>query len=193
MGGSMKYFVPLLLISVPLCFAQGLLTNGDFEQDLTIGWLQAQSGSYIYIDRATTYDGDPDYEAKVHKDYAGTGYATLYQAVDVPSTDLTFSCNAKIWAYDNDADTLTWAGAAVKIMYLNSSGGLLGETRICDFTAPGTWQSSSTRHLIMVSDSLWHNYVLNINDEITNNLPGVNPAQVARIQIALHDTTVHTC
>lgn len=189
----MKYCIFLLLVAVPFCFSQGLLINGDFEQDLSIGWQRDSVGSYIYIDRATTYDGDPNYEAKVHKDYAGTGIAALHQTVDVPSTDLTFTCNAKVWAYDNDADTLTWAGAAVKIMYLNSSGTLLGETRICDFTAPGTWQNSSTRHLIMVSDSFWHNYALNIDDEITNNLPGVNPAQVAKIKVALFDTTVHTC
>ena len=169
-----------------------LMINGDFEQPLTSGWLMDSSGVNIIIDRATSYDPDPNYEAQAYKG-VGSGYTRLFQTVDVPSVQLTFSCNAKLYAYDNDADTLCWAGASIIISYLNSSGTRLGETRICQFTTPGDWANSSTRHLITVFDSLWHNYSLNIATEISNYLPGVNPANVSKISIALFDTTAHTC
>lgn len=184
------------LISISLLIItfgwSNLMINGDFEQPLTMAWLMDSSGVNIIIDRATNYDPDGNYEAQSYKG-VGSGYASLYQMVDVPSVELTFSCNAKLYAFDNDADTLCWAGAAVVIGYHNSAGTRLGETRICQFTTPGTWTSSSTRHLINVFDSLWHNYSLNIANEISTYLPGVNPANVSKISVALFDTTAHTC
>lgn len=168
-----------------------LLTNGDFEQTLTTGWQQQTSGSSITIDRQTTYDPDPNYEVQVYKG-AGSGYARLLQEVAIPTTDLEFSIAAKMYAFDNNADTLCWAGAAVIVSYKNAAGSVLGETRICQFTTPCPWTSSSTLHLIFVSDSLWHTYSFNVDDELLN-LPGVNPANVASIEVALYDTTAHTC
>jgi hypothetical protein len=187
----MKKILAISLAIIAVSYARGLFTNGDFEQDLTVGWTQAQSGANITFNRATNYDTDPDYEAYVYKG-SGSGYAKLFQVVDIPSTDLIFTADAKIYAYDNNADTLCWAGAAVIISYLNASNSVLGETRICMRTAPCPWQNSSTLHLIPVSDSLWHNHSFNINDELAN-LPGVNPSNVVKIQIALFDTTDHTC
>jgi len=180
-----------LIFIASMVFAGDFMTNGDFEEALSNGWQQASGGSSITIDRATTYDPDPDYEAQAYKG-AGSGYARLFQIIDVPTTDMDFSANVKIYAYDNNADTLCWAAAALFIEYYNSSGTLLGDTRICMMTAPCPWNNTSTRHLIMAPDSFWHNYAFNIGDELTN-LPGIIPANVARIGIALYDTTAHTC
>ena len=182
----------MILLSIAgLLFAGDFITNGDFELPLTIGWQQGSSGSSIIIDRATNYDPDGDYEVQVYKG-AGSGYARLFQAVDIPITDCDFSANLKIYAYDNNADTLCWAAAAMFVEYYNASGSLLGTTRICMKTTPCPWTNSSTCHLIIVPDSLWHSYSFNIEDELTN-LSGVNPVNVAKIGVALYDTTAHTC
>ncbi len=187
----MKYCSALLLCVIPLV-AQNLLTNGDFEQDLNIGWTRDSAGYYIYMDRATNYENDPDYEARTEKQ-VGSGYARLYQIVDISSpSDLTFSAKVKLYAYDNNADTLTFAASAIRIRYRDISGTLLGETRICQFTAPCPWQNTSTCHLIIVNDWLWHNYSFNLATEL-QNLPGVNPENVKKVEIALYDTTAHTC
>ena len=178
-----KNIIPVLLFSTML-FADNLLENGDFEQALTAGWQQATGGSYVYIDRSITYDPDGNYEARAEKG-DGSGYAKLFQTTDIPTTDLDFSCNAKMWAYDNH--TTAWCGAAIRIFYLNESSTILGETMIAMRSTQNPWNNTSTRHVIAVTDSSWHSYAFNIDDELTN-LPGVTPSQIAKIQMALYDT-----
>ncbi len=184
-----KYLALFLIIGISN--AGVLLTNGDFEQELTVGWFQVSAGGDVLINRATYYDSDPDYEAYVHKG-TGSGYARLSQVVDIPTTDLEFSINAKLYAHDNNEDTLCWAGAAVIIAYLDESNSFLGCTQICTYTEPCPWENTTTVHLIDVSDTLWHNYAFNINDELSE-LPGINPLDIAKVAIALFDTTDHTC
>jgi hypothetical protein len=179
----MKHILCILCVA-GFSSAGMLLTNGDFEQVLTAGWQQANSGSYVYIDRSVSYDPDADYEARAEKG-DGSGYAKLFQTVAIPTTDLEFSCNAKMWAYDNHSTA--WCGAAVRIFYVNASNTILGETMICMRSTQNPWNSTSTRHVIPVTDSLWYTYAFNIDDELAN-LPGVNPSQIARIQVALYDT-----
>jgi hypothetical protein len=183
-----KYLILFLLAGI--CSASVLLTNGDFEQPLTTGWQQVASGSYSVINRATTYDPDPDYEAYAKDQYGS--YARLWQTVDIPTTDLEFAVNAKLYSYDNNADTLCWAGAAIDISYLDSYGQLLGETRICQVTTPCPWSNSATCHLIMAPNTDWNPYSFNINSELAN-LPGVNAADVSKIEVALYAKTEHTC
>lgn len=182
----MKYWL-ILLLCIGIGNAGVLLTNGDFELDLDAGWSQTSSGANITISRASNYDPDPDYEAQVYKG-SGSGYARLFQAVDIPTTDLEFSVTAKMYAYDNHSTA--WCGAGVIISYLNENGSLLGDTRICMRSTQCPWTNTSTRHIISVPDSFWHNYAFNIDDELIN-LSGVNPANVKKIEIALFDSTYH--
>ncbi len=187
----MRKYIIVMVIIAGLMFAENLLVNGDFEAPITTGWQSAQSGSNVTIDRATTYDPDPDYEAQSKKGY-GSGYAKLYQVVDVATTDLLFTIDALLYAYDNNADTSCWAAAAVIISYKNSVNTVLGETRICSYTTPCSWQSTSTCHLIHAPNNVWQNHSFNIDDELTN-LPGVNPAQISKIEVSLYGNTLHTC
>ncbi len=190
----MQKYILLALAFASVMIAGDLMINGNFEQDLSNGWTQSSIGYSIIIDRATTYEPDGDYEAQVYKG-AGSGSALLYQTVDLqnmPLNQLQFSCKSKLYAYDNDADTLCYAATAVIVQYLNQTGTILGETRICQFTAPCSWASTSTVHLMTVADSLWHSYSFNIATELAN-LPGVTPTNVKKLKIAMYDTTAHTC
>lgn len=180
-----KYLTVFLIIGI--CSAGTFLANGDFEQDLTVGWFEKLNGLNITINRGTGYDQDPDYEAYVYKGTGG-GYAKLYQVATVPITDLEFSANAKLYAYDNHASA--WCGAAVMISYLNSIGSVLGETMICARSTQCPWTNTTTRHIIPAPDSLWHNYSFNINDEL-GNLPGIDPTDVNKIEISLFDSIYH--
>ena len=176
-----------MLILIGIGWAN-LLTNPDFEQPITTGWTQAYTTVSYTIDRQTTYQPDPDYEAGVQTG-SGSGYATLYQTVDIPSTNVNFSADVKVYAYDNHSSA--WAGAAIQIVYLNSSGTRLGETRIFYGSTQCPWTNSSTMHAISAIDSLWHTYSFNVASELSTYLPGVNPANVARIKVALFDSTYH--
>ncbi len=183
-----KYLIILLLI-IDLCSAGRFLTNGDFEQPLNIGWTQsivtATTGDTI--DRATDYDADPDYEVKVKKYDAVS--AQIYQTVNVPTTDLDFSATAKFYAVEYTPTATYWAAAAICLRYLDQNNNLLGETRICYKTPHCPWTNSNTLHLIVeMFPNMWANYSFNLNNELTN-LPGVNPSNIRKVQVALLDTT----
>ncbi len=183
-----RYFVLIAILSIGM--AGMLLTNGDFEQPFTEGWLKTKSGFNTAFERATNYDPDPDYEVYVYKG-SDHGYARLYQITnmgDMPVAEIDFSVQAKLYAYDNDPEAFT--GAAVELMYLDGAGGYLGNTKICARSTQCPWTNTSTQHIIPASGSGWYNYAFNINDEI-GNLPGVNPADVKKIQVSLLDSTYH--
>lgn len=182
----------ILFVIIGISSAAVLLTNGDFEQPLTTGWFQTASGPYTTINRATDYDPDPDYEAFVYKGILN-GYARLYQVIDIldfPLTDLEFSVNTKLYAWDNHI--IAWAGAAVVISYIDESDSLLGDTKICARSTQCPWTNTSTCHIIEPPDSLWHNYAFNINDELTN-FTGINPSAIKKIEISLLATVGSHC
>jgi len=189
-----RYLLVSLVLPAALVFAANYLTNGTFEQDLNIGWTSYMADAtygYDTITRGTDFEPDADYEVYTLSTFS---YLTkLYQTVDIPSTnDFTFAIKSKIVAFDNDYDTLCWAASAVEIAYLGAAGTVLGQTRICGFSTPCPWQSTSTMHLISATDTLWHTYSFALNTELAN-LPGVTPSQVKKVQVCLLDTTYHSC
>jgi hypothetical protein len=187
----MRQMTILTVFLVGFGAASTLLENGAFEEELAVGWQFFTYSTLDTINRGTGYDADPDYELYVYRDF-GNGSCKVWQTIDIPTTDLSFSVNARLWAYDNNADTLCWAAAAIQVFYLDQGGAILGETRISYKTEPCPWTSTPTLHLIDVADDLWHNYAFNINTELTN-LPGVTPSDIKKIQVAAFDTSAHTC
>ncbi|KPK72427.1 hypothetical protein AMJ87_04785 [candidate division WOR_3 bacterium SM23_60] len=177
----MSRYVALLLL-VAFGSASVLITNGEFEEELSTGWSQLMSGAGVMqITRNTTYDPDPDYEVFVHKG-DGTGSSTLHQITPIPTTDLEFSVNAKFYVFGTSSQC--WSGAAVSISYLDPSDSLLGWTRICARTAACPWVNNNSCHVIQAADTAWHNYAFNIADELTY-LPGINGANIAKIEVSL--------
>lgn len=174
-----RYLIFLLLAT--LASASVLITNGDFEQDLSAGWTQTIYGTAATITRGSGYDPDPDYEVYVYKG-TGTGHAKLHQTAYIPTTDLDFSAALKLYASSNS--TTCWAAAALVIAYLDEEGELLGESMICAKSTACTWTNSPTRHIITPADSFWHDYAFNINAEL-EYLSGIVPGEIKQIQIAL--------
>ncbi|MEO0225428.1 MAG: hypothetical protein ABIL05_00595 [candidate division WOR-3 bacterium] len=184
------------LLGIGLTLGYELVTNGDFEAPLTTGWTQTVSGdytssSYYTIDRAMDYNPDPDYEAQSRK-YLHE-IASLSQIVPIPHIDINFSAQAKLWCKCEDNAYNYFAAAALILYYMNNDSQILGETRIYRGTTYCNWQNSSTIHLIRAADtSNWYNYSFIIRNEL-NNLPGINPAQVKRIKVALYAYSTHNC
>lgn len=170
--------------------AQELLTNGDFEQDLATGWtLDTLLGLYPWldtVDRATDFDPDADYEVRLTKyDYC---YFRLYQTVPVTSLYLNFSVQAKMDAIETAPTLIYWAISSVALTYLDAGDNPLGETRIIYRSPHCPYVNTDYFHMIDAADTNWHDYSFIVNDELAN-LPGVNPAQIAKIRCALYDTT----
>ncbi|MBN2619989.1 hypothetical protein JXB22_02775 [candidate division WOR-3 bacterium] len=181
-----RYFVLIVMIGV--CMGANYVVNGDFEQAFTVGWTEYSPDSYGYFSRGTSYDPDPNYEAYGYRYGSGGqggGYDMLHQTFDIPIIDFDFSANIKLDAWDSGS---SWCGAALAVYYRNASNTVLGVTRICRISAGCPWSNTAVQHSIYASDTNWHNYSFNIEDEL-QNLSGVNPDAVARITIALIDTS----
>ena len=168
--------------------ASNYIINGDFEQAVNIGWTQTTSGAGATVTRNTGYDPDPDYEVYLYKSSGYTGYARLTQTAAIPTCNLNISFNAKVYAWDNYSGA--WAGAEVRIEYLDDSNISLGKTRICQISYDCPWAAAPDCHHIQVSDSMWHEYNFNLLDELTN-IPAVNPNDVAKIKITLNAEVAH--
>lgn len=172
----------LILILFVLVFGQELLVNGDFEQELTVGWSQIINGSGThYFNRDVSYHPDPDYEALAYQ-YDNPGWTKLSQIVDVagPLLELTFSASFA----ESGGTSTCWPAACFSVCYLNAESLVLGETRYY-YSTYANWVSTETFHLIPISDPNWNTYNLNIVEELTYNLPGVNPGEVVKVEVAL--------
>jgi len=176
-----RVLIVVLTLALPTTvMALELASNGGFEVDLQPAWQEETLGSAAIFDRATTYDGDPDYEVLVEKG-TGNGHAFLNQTIVVPSVDLMFAVNAKM---EVSSTSGPWAAAGVALHYENSLGDLLGSTVIVGKTIDCPWIDTDTFHMIPAPDDKWNGYGFNVGDELTN-LPGVDMMAVHQIRISL--------
>ncbi|MEO0085039.1 MAG: hypothetical protein ABIK37_00220, partial [candidate division WOR-3 bacterium] len=81
-----------------------------------------------------------------------------------------------------------WPAACFQVCYYDVSDVMLGETRYY-YATYANWVPSPTLSLYRITNPDWAEYTLNIADEISANLPGVNPDDVARIEVALYSYT----
>jgi len=175
--------VPLVL---GLASAQSLLTNGDFEQEITVGWTWTYSGSGTHTaDRQVGYHPDPDYEANTYQ-YDNPGESRLGQKVEVPGIQLELS----FWASFDEVggSSSCWPAACFIVCYYDAADVLLGETRYY-YSTYANWIPSPTLSLHQVTDPSWQEYTLNVADELSQNLQGINSADVAKVEVALWSYT----
>ena len=177
----MHRYIILFILAV-FGSASVLVVNGDFEQPLTTGWSETMSGiGVMVITRDVGYDPDPDFEVYAHKG-DGTGYVELYQLAHIPTTDLEFSVNAKLYAYGTSAQC--WAGSGICMFYLNATDSILGWSKICARTSACPWTSSSTQQSIEAPDTMWHNYAFNLNDEL-DYMPAINRFEISKVLVTV--------
>jgi len=163
------------------------LVNGDFEQALDVGWtdtVENEAGLFAF-ERADTFgQPTPGFAAKVHKELAR--YASLRQTVDVPNVDLTLTFDGRFLI--GGGSSTCWPVASLWVRYADASGFELGNTRICLSSVYSTWTKSDTVSMIDVTDTTgaWHNYALDLKDELANHLPGIDPDSVRKITVDLY-------
>jgi hypothetical protein len=185
----MQRFLPVLVLALLLAGAASadqFLLNGDFEQSLEVGWtdtVESSAGSFTFSREDTFGQPTPGYAAKVYKYLAK--YASLRQTVDVPSADVTLTFDARLKI--GGGSSTCWPVASVWVRYADANGIELGNARFCLSSVYSTWASSDTVHIIEIADTTgaWHNYSLNLAEEMYTNLPGIDPDAVAKITIDL--------
>jgi len=173
--------IPVLLLAA-VAFGQELLVNGDFEQDLAVGWTHIDSGSGTHeVARATTYEPDPDNEAYIYQ-YDNPGSTILVQTVEVPWTLLELNFRASF--YEAGGSSSCWPAACVNVLYFDASDALLGESRFY-YSTYANWTASPTLSLHKITSPDWAEHTLDIERELADNLTGVDPEQVAKLGVAL--------
>jgi len=183
----MRRIVVLLPLLLAIASSQNLLVNGDFEQELSVGWTRDSGGyGFFTMDRQTNLEPDPDFEARCSL-YSGSGYCRLSQSAAVPHHWMAVSFRAA-FAIAGGSSTC-WPVAYVAIGYLNSADELLGETRVYYHNSYCTWVPSATLSLIDVTNPDWTQYQVDVEEELRLHLPGVNPADVRQIRVSLADST----
>jgi hypothetical protein len=188
----MRAFIVFVALAVSLgsLSAVELLENGDFEGDLSLGWTQELGGVNYVFDRGSEYCLDPDHEVYVEKFLQE--YAMLKQTVPVVGLNLLFSGEIR---FDNKCEPNTYgyfSASAVRLLYQNSSGTTLGETRIYNGTVDCDWVSGPDLHLIEITDDMWHDYRILIEDEM-DHLPSIDPADVTQITLGLYCYCTEDC
>jgi hypothetical protein len=189
----MQKLLLLLSLFVVFCHSNSeqpktnkVLVNGDFEKDLSIGWLQKTRNVNISdeINREIKLDGDQDFELIIEK--TSDGQIKLYQVVEITNTNLQFSVTAKMQATEQNPEaTDYWAAGVISLQYLNGDNSVLGETKITAMSPHCPWIDSKNLHIISAVDETgWHKYDFNLNDEL-ENLAGVKPNDVKKIQFSI--------
>jgi hypothetical protein len=184
----MKKFVIVmsLLIGFALpAVAQELLVNGDFEQDLGVGWkdtVYSLTGSWLF-ERSDTLGQSSGNAVRVEKSLAS--YAALTQQVMVPNQHLVLSFDARFRI--GGGSSTCWPVASAIVRYLDATGTELGNSKFILHNEYCTWANCDTAHLIEVENpDVWANHQLDIAQEIASNLPGVNAASVAQVRLEIH-------
>lgn len=176
----MRRIVVLACLALSVGLAQELLVNGGFEQDLSTGWTQASNGGTPFFDRSADYEPDPDYEAQAYL-YSGSGWLRLSQMVAAPHTVLDLSFRASFQL--GGGSSSCWPVGAFSVGYYDAGNTLLGETRFYYHNSYCDWVAGPTLSLHNVDNPGWMLYTLNLADELSEHLPGVDPDAVARVQV----------
>lgn len=173
--------------------ADEFLANGDFEQAIDVGWRETTNvlaGTHSFDRWDTLGQPSPGYAARVYK-YLGF-YASLSQTVDVPDANLLLSFDGRFVI--GGGTSISWPVASFWVRYLNEAGVELGNTRLYLPSIYATWASSETVSLHKVEgDGVWHNYSINIAQELAENLPGVATADVRKVRLDVFAYDSHSC
>jgi hypothetical protein len=182
-----KFVIVLSLLAgfVLPAAAQELLANGDFEQDLSVGWkdtVYSLTGSWLF-ERTDTLGQSSGCGARVWKTLAS--YAALTQQVNVPNHHLVFSFDGRFRI--GGGSNTCWPVAAVVLRYLDVAGIELGNTKFVLHNEFCNWSNSDTAHLVEIDvPEEWRPHQLDIAQELYDNLAGVNPWSVAQVRIEIY-------
>ena len=162
-----------------------LLVNGDFEQPIDVGWDTVSAnaaGGDTFTWSDTLGQPTPGHAVSIRKYLAS--FASMNQTVDVPNVNLTLAFDARFRT--GGGSSTCWPVAAFVVRYLDAAGTSLGNTKIYLHDQYCSWAGSDTQSLIdITTPGVWTPHSLNIVNELSTHLPGINPASVSKLKIDL--------
>ena len=174
-----------LVLLASLAPASNLLTNGDFEQPLTVGWqedVRHLAGSESFDRWDSLGQPVPGHAARVYKYLAY--HASLYQVADVPNANVTLAFDGRFQIAGGSSTC--WPTGAVVVSYLDVAGNELGCTMILLRNQYNSWVESDTMHFHDVENpGEWERYEFDVAQEIADYLPGVTAVDVRKVKVQL--------
>lgn len=163
-----------------------LVVNGGFELPLDVGWqdtIHDLGGEYRIEQSDTLGQPQPGLAVEVYKYLAD--FASLYQVIDIPSTDLVLEFDGRFSI--NGGSSTCWPVASFWVRYLNAAGTELGSSRFYLPSEFCDWASSPTVSLVRITQAgAWEHHRLDIADELSTRLTGINPADVNKVCLDLY-------
>lgn len=154
------------------------IINGDFEQELTIGWQKANK-NYVGYNSIKLLGVNKNNYAYVKKDMCG--YAKLFQTIKIDNLNQNLSVRLNLNAYANRQGYI--ATSAFIIGFLDEENNVLAETRIAYSTAGLSNTPTSYHHLVNPKE--WKNHTINLKEEI-DRFSKIDPNQIMKLKIALY-------
>lgn len=164
------------------------IVNGNFEEPWTIGWERmvgdpSTGANHVKIVYSADGEGDDD----LYLYHSGKSYMTLYQCVQVVSSNLLFSASFKLGPVAGRKAT-----SMIELQYGDSKGRHIGSTRLINYDySPfiygrrGTLNTGFVHHIKM--ETRWYrNYTINLREEIINNLPAIDPDRIRDIIVIIY-------
>ena len=169
-----------------------LVVNGDFEQDLSVGWKKVIDWDPKYVDEAGVNWAKIEPELfgtsnVLHLYHEGISQISLIQEVPVSTTDLEFSVSIKLYALHSGGGS---TGAFFWLELQDDTGRLLGDI---------WWRAGRIEHLkdspvrrIVVQelrsggvDIKWKTYNINLRDELSTYMIGVKKERVKKVVLKM--------
>ena len=174
-----------------------LIINGNFKKHWTNGWTRTlgditKGSSKVNVVNVSTGSGKA-----VKIEHNGESYTVLYQKIPVIDAKLKFSASFQMVAREGPIIGFSGTGMTmISLNYYNESGVLIGKTTIGEFVrnpfagtgligVPEGPQDTYKEHFIKVGGGWNTRRTINIEREIIDNLPGVNPNDVKQITVVL--------
>jgi hypothetical protein len=182
----MRSIVVLVFAALAGLASANLLVNGDFEQPMDVGWDTVSAnaaGGDTFTWSDTLGQPTPGHAVAVHKYLAS--YASMHQTVDVPNVNLTLTFDARFKI--GGGSSTCWPVASFVVRYLDAAGISLGNTKVYLHDQYCSWAGSDTQSLVdITTPGVWTPFTLNIANELSTHLPGINPANVSKLTVDLH-------
>ena len=163
-----------------------LLVNGDFEQSFDVGWdtiAVNSAGGDTFTWSDTLGQPAAGYAVSVRKYLAE--FASMSQTVDIPGVNLTLTFDGRFEI--GGGSSTCWPVAAFVVRYLDSTEASLGNTTLYLHDQYCTWAASDTQSLIdITTPGVWTPFSLDVADELSQHLPGIDPASVKRLTVDLY-------
>ena len=183
--------------------SDNLVINGDFEQDLSVGWKKVIDWDQNNVANAGVNWAkiEPElFDSKnvLHLYHKGISQISLIQEIPVSTTDLEFSISTKLFAAGYSGDGHNYNGTFFWLEFQDDTGRVLGDIwwRAWSYG----WHTSGLTNLIdspvrrvVVQEGLnrgsvdikWKTYTINLRDEFSTYMVGVEKAKVKKIVIKM--------